>query len=119
MHIFKLKTTSENLSKVQRKNNYFFLGNLKISYLEICGVIISITSKSFLLTDFNGQRLILKSSSMNLENGTFNIEIKPFISQDSVHYFCIRAKKIDFYEEICSQMEAKALIKNLSTEKII
>lgn len=107
LFLVKLSTSKAKNLKIIKQMVYY--KNFKVSLFEICGNITKISNKSFVIVDLCGELTLLKSQEQIIEEGCFIIEVKPFITDNKVIFFCKSIRKSSIYEEISSIFEIMAL----------
>ncbi|ELA41401.1 uncharacterized protein VICG_01506 [Vittaforma corneae ATCC 50505] len=108
---FVKKLNSTLFSKITSKNELFLLNGKEISYCELCGIVISISSNNIIICDFFGLMEIYKSADIVPKGkGPFIFIIKLYSKRGTIYGYCKNIRSVSIYEEISFNIEVKALI---------
>ncbi|KCZ79549.1 hypothetical protein H312_03060 [Anncaliia algerae PRA339] len=96
-----IKLFSNDLHKITKKDDEYFLKERKVNKIELCGFLYDITPNNFKLVDFYGE--INCDSRIELFKPDSYV-ILCYIINDKLT--CVSAKNVGYYEEIFFWIEA-------------
>lgn len=104
------KLTVKQLEQVTTKESGYHVYGLRVSEIEICGVIVEEAPRTVTICDFSDKFDIFKPTELKSVSGSALLTIKPFKRGSKISFFCNSIRKATLYEEIFFGLEVHALV---------